>query len=108
MIYARRKDNSHRAIARGLLALGFSVADTSNLGHDFPDLVIGKFGIDAKVECKTLDRRKNGLKTAAELLSDGQKDFKSQWKGSPVIVAYSLEDALHGFAMLQKRNGWVR
>lgn len=106
--YARRKDTSHKAIAKGLIAHGFSVADTSRLGDDFPDLVIGKFGIDAKVECKTEDVRKNGHKTAAELLSDGQKDFKSEWKGSPVIVAYSLEDALHGFAMLQKRNGWVR
>jgi len=93
---------------KGLIAAGFSVMDTSRLGEDFPDLVIGKWGIDAKVECKTEDRRKNGVKTAAELLSEGQKDFKSEWKGSPVIVAYSLQDALYGFSMICKRLGWVK
>lgn len=106
MIYARRKDNSHRDIAKGLLAAGFSVADTSRLGDNFPDLVIGKHGIDAKVECKTRDRRKNGVKTAAQLLSEGQREFKDAWRGAPVIVAYSLDDVLFSFGLLLKRKGW--
>lgn len=108
MSYARRKDNSHKAIAEGLKKVGFSVADTSRLGDDFPDLVIGKHGIDAKVECKTEDRRKNGVKAAADLLSGGQKTFKSEWRGSPVIVAYTLEDVLFNFHLLQKQRGWVK
>lgn len=109
MTYARRKDNSHREIAAGLEAAGFSVADTSRLGDDFPDLVIGKYGVDAKVECKT--RRattERSRKTAADLLSDGQRTFKDEWKGSPVIVAYSLEDVLFNFNLLLKRKGWVK
>jgi hypothetical protein len=106
--YANRRDISHKPIAKGLLAAGFSVWDTSRLGGDFPDLIIGKHGIDAKVECKTMDRRKNGPVTAAELLSAGQKDFKSTWRGTPVIVAYSIEEALYGFSMIQKRSGFVR
>lgn len=108
MHYKRRKDNSHADIEKGLRQAGFSVADTSRLGHDFPDLVIGKHGIDAKVECKTEDRRKNGVKTAQELLSEGQEDFASQWKGSPVIVAYSLEEALYKFNSLLRGKGWVK
>jgi Holliday junction resolvase len=108
MRYANRRDNSHKPIAAGLLAAGFSVMDTSRLGGDFPDLIAGKYGIDMKVECKTMDVRKNGHKTASELLSEGQKDFKSSWKGTPVVVAYSLQDALHGFEMLKKRLGWVK
>lgn len=106
MTYARRKDTSHNAIAKGLVQAGFSVADTSRLGDDFPDLVIGKHGFDAKVECKTLDRRKNGHKNAAQLMSEGQQDFAGQWKGSPVIAAYCLEDVLYGFNLLLRRHGW--
>jgi Holliday junction resolvase len=106
--YARRKDNSHKLIAQGLLAAGFSVADTSRLGDDFPDMVIGKHGVDAKVECKSENRRKNGVKTAAELLSEGQKGFKNEWRGSPVIVAYTLEDVIYGFNMLMKRSHWSK
>ena len=108
MPYARRKDKTHRQICAGLEQAGFSVFDTSGMGRNFPDMVIGKYGFDAKVECKTEDRRKNGRKTAAELLSDGQKDFKSQWKGSPVIVAYTLEDVLFNFNLLLKRHGWTK
>lgn len=104
MTYARRKDNTHKAIAEGLEAAGFSVADTSRLGDDFPDLVIGKHGVDAKVECKT----PRGKKTAAQLLSEGQKGFRDEWKGAPVIVAYTLEDVIYGFNMLMKRSHWSK
>ena len=109
MHYARRKDNSHREIAKGLEAAGFSVADTSRLGDDFPDLVIGKHGFDAKVECKTRRAKTNrGKQTAEDRLSEGQKDFKDTWKGSPVIVGYTLEDVLFNFNLLLKRHGWTR
>lgn len=97
MSYAKRKDTTHKGIADGLKAAGFSVADTSRLGDDFPDLVIGKHGIDAKVECKT----PRGNKTAEERLTDGQTGFKDQWKGAPVIVAYTLEDVLFAFNSLR-------
>lgn len=104
MRYARKKDTTHKAIVDGLEAAGFSVADTSALGSDFPDLVIGKFGFDAKVECKT----PRGKKTPTQRLSEGQKDFKEKWKGAPVIVAYTLEDVLFNFNLLLKRSGWSR
>jgi Holliday junction resolvase len=107
-MYARRKDTAHNPIAQGLKAHGFSVADTSRLGDDFPDLVIGKHGITALVEVKSQDRRKNGLKNAADLLSAGQKDFASQWKGAAVIVSYDLEGVLFSFGLLQKKMGFVR
>lgn len=102
MSYARKKDTTHKAIADGLKACGFSVADTSRLGDDFPDLVIGKFGFDAKVECKS-DKKIH--KQKGDGLSDGQKSFKDQWKGAPVIVAQTVEDVLFNFNMLVKRYG---
>jgi Holliday junction resolvase len=106
-----RRDNTHKAIKEGLIAAGFSVADTSQLGSSFPDLVAGKYGMDIKIECKTPRDMKTELgrrKTAQDAFSDGQASFASTWKGTPVIAAYCLEDALHGFAMLQKKNGYVR
>lgn len=104
MRYAAKKDTSHKSIAGGLKKAGFSVADTSRLGDDFPDLVIGKWGVDAKVECKT----PRGKKDAEQLLSEGQKEFKDEWKGAPVIVAYTLEDVIWAFNMLMKRNHWSK
>lgn len=104
MRYARRKDTTHKDIADGLREIGFSVADTSALGNDFPDLVIGRFGVDAKVECKS----PKGKKTAEDRLSEGQRDFKDEWRGAPVIVAYTLEDVLFKFNLLMKRNHWSK
>jgi hypothetical protein len=105
MRYARRKDTTHTPIARALIAHGFSVADTSALGGNFPDLVIGKFGVDAKIECKS---PKKIHKQKGDGLSEGQKDFKDLWKGAPVIVATCLEDVLFNFNLLLKRSHWSK
>jgi Holliday junction resolvase len=111
MRYANRRDDTHKAIKKGLMAHGFSVADTSRVGDDFPDLVIGKFGIDAKIECKTPRDMKTAIgqrKKAQDVFSNGQATFAESWRGTPVIAAYCLEDALHGFAMLLKLKGWTK
>lgn len=105
MTYARRKDTTHRAIAQGLEAAGFSVADTSRLGDDFPDLVIGKHGVDAKVECKS---PKKIHKQKGEGLSEGQRTFRDEWRGAPVIVATSLEEVIYSFNLLMKRSHWSK
>jgi Holliday junction resolvase len=101
---AARQDNTHKSIRDGLRKCGFSVADTSQLGRDFPDLLIGKNGLDVKVECKT----PRGRKTALERFSEGQRTFSDEWKGSPVIAAYCLEDVLYSFSQLLRSKGWVR
>ena len=101
MRYARKKDTSHAGIVRGLRLHGFSVADTSALGGDFPDLVIGKHGIDAKVECKSPKKIHH---QKGDGLSEGQKDFKDAWKGAPVIVATTIDEVLWQFNMLLKRT----
>lgn len=104
MRYASRTDNTHSTIREGLRAAGFSVRDMSSVGRDFPDLLVGKHGLDAKVECKT----PRGKKTAEQRLSEGQREFKDEWKGAPVIVAYTLEDVLFKFNLLMKRNHWSK
>lgn len=83
-----------------LVQMGFSVHDTSRLGEDFPDLVIGKNGITALVEAKT----PRGKKTAEERSRPGQKNFALNWRGSPVIVAYTAADVAAKFKLLWSRQ----
>lgn len=84
--FARRhkRDATHAEIAETLEQFGWSVKDTSKLGDDFPDMVIGKDGVTDLVEAKS---RKGKL-------SDGQSDFAEKWRGRPVLVIKSRDEAV--------------
>lgn len=84
MRYAARKDSNHNAIANAATKLGASVFDTSRLGDDFPDMVIGYRGHTIIVE----------LKTATGKLSAGQKYLAETWKGSPIRVWRTIDDVI--------------
>jgi hypothetical protein len=71
---------------RELVACGFSVADTSQVGGNFPDLVVARNALNILVEIKNVDGK----------LSADQTDFATHWKG-PVILARSTEDVLAAF-----------
>ncbi len=101
---ARRTDKAHAAIRDALRDLGFSVADTHDVGDGFPDLVIGRYGFDAKVEIKT----PKGRKTALDRLQANQSEFRDGWKGSKTIVAYDLEDVLWQWRQMLRMEGWVK
>jgi Holliday junction resolvase len=81
-----RRDANQFPLVRELLACGFSVADTSQVGGDFPDLVVARNALNVLVEVKTTNGR----------LTAGQNDFASRWRG-PVILARSAEDVLAAF-----------
>ena len=76
-----RKDGNHAEIQKAFESLGCSVQNTSQLGHNFPDLVIAKRGRTGVVEVKFGDYA----------LSEGQVEFCQTWKGK-VYVARSLDD----------------
>ena len=99
---AARQDTTHRTIRDELREAGFSVFDTSPMGFGFPDLVIGKHGLNMLVECKT----PKGRKSAQERLSDDQVTFRDNWRGSKPIAAYTTDDVLFAFRLLTKRVGW--
>lgn len=103
-MYAHKTDLTHRSIRDTLRDEGYSVFDTAELGRNFPDLVVGRYGITLLVECKT----PRGLKTAQERLSAGQSTFALAWKGSPVIAAYCSEDVVFAFNLECTRKGWSR
>jgi Holliday junction resolvase len=78
-----RRDGTHAEIRQELRDLGASVADTGDMGKDFPDLVVGLAGATFLVEAKS----------AKGKLSDGQSDFAKTWRGAPVVVLRSRAEA---------------
>lgn len=77
-----RKDANHDPIAKALVEAGYSVADTSQLGAGFPDLVIG--GVNRKTGLAT-----NWLievKTAKGKTKPGQDAFAANWRGVYAVV----------------------
>lgn len=81
---AGRRDTTHAGIRDALRAAGWSVYDAGGVGGSFPDLVVGAAGLTFLVECKA----------GGGQLSAGQIKFARDWRGGPVIVARSAEDAL--------------
>jgi hypothetical protein len=62
-------------------ALGFSVAVTAKLGQGFPDIVMGKNGINYMVEIK------DGKKPPSQRkLSEPEQKFHNAWRGQICIV----------------------
>ena len=82
MRYGRR-DGTHAEIREELRDLGASVADTGDLGSDFPDLVVGIAGATFLVEAKS----------AKGDPSDGQAKFAANWRGTPVVILRSRVEA---------------
>jgi Holliday junction resolvase len=89
-----RRDLNQKRLAAELRQCGFSVADTSRVGDDFPDLVVGKNGIDRLVEVKSGKK----VNHRAQELSEGQQKFAREWRGAKVIHAWTLDDVLIEFA----------
>ena len=78
---AKRKDANHNEIARGLMEIGASVADTSAVGNGFPDMVVGFRGRNWLLEVK------DGSKPpSAQKLTLDQIEFKAGWRGHWAVV----------------------
>ena len=95
MAYARKVDENQRQIVKDLRLAGFSVMITSGLGDDYPDLVVGRWGVDRQVEIKRPAGPRGG--TAMRNLSEGQERHAREWGGAPVILARSALDVLEAF-----------
>lgn len=78
-----KKDANHNAIADAFTSVGASVSDTSALGGDFPDMVVGLVGVNILVEVKTADGK----------LEPGQERFRDEWRGWYEVVR-SPEEAI--------------
>lgn len=84
---AARKDANHNLIAEFFKSAGATVADTSQLGNGFPDMVIGIYGLNLLIEVKDGDKP-----PSKQQLTDDEFKFFHNWKGW-VQVVHSIEDA---------------
>ncbi len=87
MRHAARTDETQAAIVEAFRAAGASVWI---IGLPV-DLIVGKNGITALVECKR-NVGKRAPKAAG--YTDLQKDFMATWRGSPVSTIMDTEGAL--------------
>lgn len=100
-----RRDGSHSPAMIELRQMGFSVADTSQCGDDFPDIAIGKHGLTSLVELKV---KRPGRMTMDKLVSDGQREFAAMWRGSPVIFAFNADEVRAQFDWELRRFGILK
>lgn len=82
--YAARRDTNHAEIRDGLRSCGFTVFDAGSVGSDLPDLIVGAHGTTFLMEVKAFGGK----------VSSGQSRFAENWRGGPVDVVRTLEDAL--------------
>lgn len=87
--HARNVDANHRAVVRALEMCGASVEPVNGSRAGFPDLLVGIFGITELVEVKDGEK-----KPSARRLSPAQEGWHARWRGRPVVVVESVDEAL--------------
>jgi len=83
---AAKVDLNQKQVVRELRAMGFSVRHTHTIGQGFPDLVIGKGGVNLLVE----------VKREGEKLTEDEQNFFALWSGA-AIVGYNAEQIVKSF-----------
>jgi hypothetical protein len=97
---AHRTDDVQQELFADLRRFGFSVADISIVGDDIPDAIIGRQGVTALLEVKTPRGLDNSYR-----ISEGQKRFAQEWRGSEIIYGHKAEEVTRRFIQLCKRLG---
>lgn len=92
---APRRDAGEAAIVDALRLCGCSVQPVS--GKGVPDLAIGLHGLTHWLEVKA----RKGKATR------DQDAWKATWRGGPVYIARSVEDALKLFLQWQEQAGVI-
>jgi hypothetical protein len=94
--YAMKRDLSEPEIVTALQTAGATV-----YRMDTPvDLAVGYRGVTYLAECKT-ERKRGGLDKRTEV----QARFIETWRGSPVAILYSAQDAIDWLADVSAGRG---
>lgn len=91
---AHRVDKNQKEIVAALESVGASVMDTSDVGGGMPDLVVGFQGVNVVMEVKNPKNR-----YGRQGLTKRQQKWADAWNGSPVVVVYTVEDALRAIGI---------
>ena len=87
---AAKRDGNHKDMVTKLRSIpGMVVFDSGNVGHGFPDLVVGWMGHIHLVEIKD-----GLLPPSKRKLTPDEIEFHKKWKGFPVHVVNSFDEAL--------------
>lgn len=78
---AAKVDDNQSEIVKHFRMLGYSVATTHQLGKGFPDLVVGKHGINYLIEVKD-----GSKEPARRKLTTDEKTFFEEWRGQRDII----------------------
>lgn len=94
--FARNVDANQAAIVAAFRAAGCSVLHLHTVGAGCPDLLVGWGGVDAQVEVK------DGAKSASrQALTPAEAEHHRAWRGRPVAIVRSVEEALELVAKLR-------
>lgn len=84
-----RTDRNQAEIVKALRKAGCTVMHTHMVGAGFPDLVVGRDGVNHLLEIKDGTKPPSG-----RALTKDEEKFHIEWRGIVKIV-YSVEDALN-------------
>lgn len=107
-LWARRasKDRNHRPITRALQRCGASVQELHAVGGGVPDLLVGYRGRTLLLEVKNPDTRYGQEKNDNSCGTlQRQEDWRAAWRGSPVVVVRSIDEALLAIGAVKGANG---
>lgn len=85
---AAKIDDNQNEIVDGLRKLGCSVAITSGVGSGFPDLIVGRLGVNILIEVKD-----GGKSPSRQALTLDQVKWHDEWRGQK-SVCNSLDAAI--------------
>ena len=88
-------DANQALIVDALRRIGCSVHCTHRVGDGFPDVVIGYQGVTHIGE----------IKVPGGKLSESQETFHAAWRGSPVLILVSPEQAIELVTSPPERQG---
>ena len=86
-----KPDKNQTEIIHALQRAGCTVTDTSSIGGGFPDLAVGRQGVNYLLEVKNPKGRNR--------VDEKQIDFHITWQGQ-IVVVRSAEEALQAVGAL--------
>lgn len=93
-VYGTKKDANHREIVDAISKAGVPFIDMSALGCGVPDLLVD---VEGSLQLWEIKNKKTSY--GRKGLNKNQEAWAKNWKGSPVRLIYSVEDALQAVGL---------
>lgn len=93
-----RADANQEGIVKALRAIGCTVTVASQVGGGFPDLVVGRHGLNYLLEVKDGDKPKS-----KQNLSKVQQEFHANWRGH-IITVTTIDEAIRAVTSFAERS----